>query len=130
MSGNGKSRGASGAGASSATSKGRGRGKVLESPVDTSGFGPGDVDDSHGATSGATSGGIAGVSATNPTQLPRRVRPQVKSAEDLKRIMDIIKSRISVIIDTLEGDDSEAVLKRNVATAVKHLKQIDGLLDP
>ncbi len=122
MSGNGKSRGAS-----SATSKGRGRGKVLESPVDTSGFGPGDVDDSHGV---GASGGIAGVSATNPTQLPRRVRPQVKSAEDLKRIMDIIKSRISVIIDTLEGDDSEAVLKRNVATAVKHLKQIDGLLDP
>ncbi len=118
MSGNGKSRGASGAG-----SKGRGRGKVLESPVDTSGFGPSDVDDSHGVSTGVSG-------AANPTQLPRRVRPQVKSAEDLKRIMDIIKSRISVIIDTLEGDDSEAVLKRNVATAVKHLKQIDGLLDP
>ncbi len=127
MSGNAKSRGASGA-----TSKGRGRGKVLESPVDTSGFGPNDVDDSHraGGSAGATSGGIAGVSATNPTQLPRRVRPQVKSAEELKRIMDIIKSRISVIIDTLSGDDNEALLKRNVVTAVKHLKLIDDLLDP
>jgi hypothetical protein len=120
MSGTAKSRGGS---------RGRGRGKVLESPVDTSGFGPNDVDDSHAAT--ASGPGTAGPSG-GPQQLSvsRRVKPQVKSAEELKRIMDIIKSRISVIIDTLSGDDNEALLKRNVVTAVKHLKLIDGLLDP
>lgn len=57
---------------------------------------------------------------------PRRSPP--KSVEELRRIMDIIQSRICVIIDSLEGDDSDVSLKRNVGTAVKHLKQINALL--
>jgi hypothetical protein len=96
--------------------RGRGRGiKALESPVDDSEFEPSEIAE-------------APVQAA-PITNPRRPKPQQKSIDDLKRIMDIVKSRISVIIDSLEGDDNEAVLKRNVATAVKHLKQIDALLD-
>ncbi len=60
---------------------------------------------------------------------PKKVRVPAKSSDDYRRIMDIVKSRISVIIDSLEGDDTEPVLKKNVVTAVKHLKQIEGLLD-
>ena len=60
---------------------------------------------------------------------PKRVKVQSKSVDDYRRITDIIKSRISVIIDSLEGDDPEPVLKKNVSTAVKHLKQIESLLD-
>lgn len=62
------------------------------------------------------------------SQPGRQRRPPAKSAEELRRVMDIIQSRISVIIDSLEGDDNDASLKRNVATAVKHLKQINALL--
>lgn len=62
------------------------------------------------------------------SQPGRQRRPPAKSADELRRVMDIIQSRISVIIDSLEGDDNDASLKRNVATAVKHLKQINTLL--
>lgn len=58
---------------------------------------------------------------------PRRVQP--KTAEELRRVMDIVQSRISVIIDSLEGDENEVSIKRNVVTAVKHLKQISNLLE-
>lgn len=64
-----------------------------------------------------------------PEQPARQRRAQPKSADELRRVMDIIQSRISVIIDSLEGDDNELSLKRNVATAVKHLKQINALLE-
>lgn len=63
-----------------------------------------------------------------PSQTVRQRRPPAKSYEELRRVMDIIQSRISVIIDSLEGDDNDASIKRNVATAVKHLKQINTLL--
>lgn len=65
---------------------------------------------------------------TRSEPLIRQKRIPIKSAEDLRRVMDIIQSRISVIIDSLEGDDNDASLKRNVMTAVKHLKQINDLL--
>jgi len=55
-------------------------------------------------------------------------KPQPKSADELRRVMDIIQSRLSVIIDSLEEADNEATLKKNVGTAVKHLKQISDLL--
>ncbi len=63
-----------------------------------------------------------------PEPTPRPKKMAHKNAEDLRRIMDIIQSRISVIIDTLEIDDNDISLKRNVVTAVKHLKQINELL--
>ena len=68
-----------------------------------------------------------------PAQAPsepatKQRRQPAKSIDDLRRIMDVVHSRISVIIDTLEGDDSEASLKRNVSTAVKHLKLINTML--
>jgi flagellar basal body-associated protein FliL len=66
------------------------------------------------------------VEATSAPLVPSAVQ---KSIDDLKRIMDIVKSRISVIVDSLDGDDNEVSLKRNVATAVKHLKQIENLLE-
>ena len=56
-------------------------------------------------------------------------RPPQKTPDELRRIMDIVQSRLSVIIDSLEGDDNDISLKRNVATAVKHLKQISVLLE-
>jgi hypothetical protein len=59
----------------------------------------------------------------------RAKKPVVKSADELRRVMDIIQSRISVIIDSLEGDDNDISLRRNVVTAVKHLKQINNLLE-
>lgn len=70
----------------------------------------------------------AQVNPQETSQPGRQRRPPAKSAEELRRVMDIIQSRISVIIDSLEGDDNDASLKRNVATAVKHLKQINALL--
>ena len=61
---------------------------------------------------------------------PTRTKRQVaKSNDELRRVMDIIQSRISVIIDSLEGDDNDISLRRNVVTAVKHLKQINSLLE-
>lgn len=83
----------------------------MESPVDE--FSPMDVSDSTSINQ----------------QSNRRPRNQTKNIDEYRRIMDIVKSRISVIIDSLEGDDNDASIKRNVATAVKHLKQIDSLLD-
>ncbi len=64
-----------------------------------------------------------------PEDKPSRKRPTAKTMDDLRRVMDIIQSRISVIIDSLEGDDNDISLKRNVVTAVKHLKQINTLLE-
>ena len=58
----------------------------------------------------------------------RRPRNQGKTADDYRRVMDVIKSKISIIIDLLEGDDTDTTTKKNVATAVKHLKQIESVL--
>ncbi len=66
--------------------------------------------------------------STQESKQSRQKRVPAKSAEELRRVMDIIQSRISIIIDSLEGDDNDASLKRNVSTAVKHLKQINDLL--
>jgi hypothetical protein len=60
---------------------------------------------------------------------PRTKKQVAKSNDELRRVMDIIQSRISVIIDSLEGDDNDISLRRNVVTAVKHLKQINSLLE-
>lgn len=61
---------------------------------------------------------------------PKKARaPPSKSTDELKRNMDIAKSRIAAIIDMLEGDDADVSLKRNVNVAVKHLKVIHDLLD-
>lgn len=61
---------------------------------------------------------------------PKKVRaPPSKTTDELKRNMDIAKSRIAAIIDMLEGDDADVSLKRNVNVAVKHLKVIHDLLD-
>ncbi len=68
-------------------------------------------------------------SSTVDHQPGKQRRAPAKSADELRRVMDIIQSRISVIIDSLEGDDNDASLKRNVTTAVKHLKQINVLLN-
>lgn len=95
--------------------RGRGRGKKEDSP-DMS-FSPSDMTETNPPTA---------VSPVNPVQPKRR---SVKTIDDYKRTMDIIKSRISVIIDSLEGNENDVSLKRNVATAVKHLKQIDDLLE-
>lgn len=62
-------------------------------------------------------------------KLPKQPRNQPKSTESLLRNMDIARSKVGVIIDSLEGDDNELSLKRNVVTAVKHLKEIHSLLD-
>lgn len=59
----------------------------------------------------------------------RASKPKVQDTAVLLRNMDIARSKIGVIIDSLEGDDTEAVLKRNVTTAVKHLKVIYDLLE-
>ncbi len=72
---------------------------------------------------------VSGGSGMSDTQPSKQRRAPAKSADELRRVMDIIQSRISVIIDSLEGDDNEASLKRNVTTAVKHLKQINVLLN-
>lgn len=65
-----------------------------------------------------------------PARQRRQQQPVGKTPEELRRTMDIIKSRVGVIIDILEGDDSgDAAMKRNVVTAVKHLKLIDSLLE-
>ena len=69
-------------------------------------------------------------SPSNAEEKPARTKRQVaKSIDELRRVMDIIQSRISVIIDSLEGDDNDISLRRNVVTAVKHLKQINSLLE-
>lgn len=60
---------------------------------------------------------------------PKKTRVVSKTIEELKRNMDIAKSRVSALIDMLEDIDNEAALKRNVATAVKHLKLIETMLD-
>lgn len=59
----------------------------------------------------------------------RAPKPKAQDPAVLLRNMDIARSKIGVIIDSLEGDDNEAVLKRNVTTAVKHLKVIYDLLE-
>lgn len=59
----------------------------------------------------------------------RVAKPKAQDPAVLLRNMDIARSKIGVIVDSLEGDDNEAVLKRNVATAVKHLKVIYDLLE-
>lgn len=59
----------------------------------------------------------------------RAPKPKAQDPAVLFRNMDIARSKIGVLIDSLEGDDTEAVLKRNVATAVKHLKVIYDLLE-
>lgn len=61
-----------------------------------------------------------------PVRIPK---PKAQDPAVLFRNMDIARSKIGVLIDSLEGDDNEAVLKRNVATAVKHLKVIYDLLE-
>lgn len=61
---------------------------------------------------------------------PKKVRaPPSKSNDELKRNMDIAKSRIAAIIDMLADDDADVSLKRNVNVAVKHLRVIHDLLD-
>ena len=52
-----------------------------------------------------------------------------KSVEQLKHTMDIARRNISMIIDNLDGENPDAVLKKNVIIAIKHLKQIEDLLD-
>jgi hypothetical protein len=51
-----------------------------------------------------------------------------KRGDVIMRNIDIARSKISVIIDSLEGDDNEVTLKRNVNTAIKHLKDIYEML--
>ena len=63
------------------------------------------------------------------TKHPRVPKTKPQDTAVLLRNMDIARSKIGVLIDSLEGDDNEAVLKRNVATAVKHLKVIYDLLE-
>jgi hypothetical protein len=58
----------------------------------------------------------------------RQTKSASPSVEEYKANMQSIKSRLSVIIDALDGDDNEASMKRNVAMAVKHLKQIHDML--
>lgn len=67
--------------------------------------------------------------SSNNDKNHRQRKIPIKSADELRRIMDIIQSRITIIIDSLDGDDNDASLKRNVITAVKHLKQINTLLE-
>ncbi len=109
---------------SESNSRGRGRGRggssnrrpqVVEAHIDL-------------ATEDFSPPAQAQVHPQEPSQTVRQRRPPAKSYEELRRVMDIIQSRISVIIDSLEGDDNDASIKRNVATAVKHLKQINTLL--
>ena len=52
-----------------------------------------------------------------------------KSVEQLKHTMDIARRNISMIIDNLDGENPDGVLKKNVIIAIKHLKQIEDLLD-
>jgi hypothetical protein len=52
-----------------------------------------------------------------------------KSVEQLRHTMDIARRNISMIIDNLDGENSDEVLKKNVVIAIKHLKQIENLLD-
>jgi hypothetical protein len=65
---------------------------------------------------------------TNQTERTRKPRPQLKSPEDLRRTMEIVKRSIVMVIDNLEENDNEASLKRSVMIAIKHLKQIEGML--
>ena len=51
-----------------------------------------------------------------------------KRGDVVMRNIDIARSKISVIIDSLEGDDNDVSLKRNVNTAIKHLKDIYEML--
>ena len=60
---------------------------------------------------------------------PRQPKAKPQDPVVYLRNMDIARSKIGVLIDSLEGDDNEAVLKRNVSTAVKHLKMIYELLE-
>lgn len=83
----------------------------------------------------ATSASSAGASSTSlgsshsSTPVVHQRRQQPKSVEELRRILDMVQNKLSVIIDSLEVDDNEQTLKRNVGTAVKHLKQISTLLE-
>lgn len=62
---------------------------------------------------------------------PRKAKNQSKSIDDIKRNMSDAKSRVELIIDTLDGDDIDpATLKRSVAFALKHLKLVHTMLDP
>jgi predicted outer membrane protein len=56
-------------------------------------------------------------------------KPKAHDPNAFLRQVDIARSRIAVIIDSLEGDDNEAVLKRNVTTALKHLKAVYEMLE-
>jgi hypothetical protein len=59
-----------------------------------------------------------------------RAKPVKKVTVDvLMRNADIARSKISVLIDNLDDNDAEATLKRNVTTAIKHLKDVYALLE-
>jgi hypothetical protein len=68
------------------------------------------------------------VDESRPTERKSKSKAKSLTTETILRNMDIARSKVSVLIDSLEGDDNETTLKRNVITAVKHLKQIEDLL--
>lgn len=51
----------------------------------------------------------------------------LKQMDILLRNQDIARSKLEVIIDTLEGDDDAG--RRNVSLAVKHIKDVIKLLE-
>ncbi len=69
------------------------------------------------------------INQDEPEKKQRAPRQRPPDVSVLLRKMDIAQSKIGVLIDSLEGDENETTLKRNVVIAVKHLKEIHGLLE-
>jgi len=63
--------------------------------------------------------------ATHNTQQPQSKKQN--NQDQNRRIMDNANSKLSVVIDYLESDESPN--KRTIDTAVKHLKQISQMLN-
>jgi hypothetical protein len=117
---------------SSRSSRGRGRGRGRnnnnnnnhQETEETEEF------DYSAPTASAALPGGRGFASAVVEDRPKKVRaPPSKSTEELKRSMDIAKSRVEAITDMLEGDDSDVSLKRNVGVAIKHLRAVQQLLD-
>jgi hypothetical protein len=56
-------------------------------------------------------------------------KPKPQDPAAFLRKVDIARSRIAMIIDTLADNDDEVALKRNVPVSVKHLKLVYEMLE-